>query len=121
MTGGGRLAQPGLKATLKALGAGGCCTLLAVCEDMRGSSAPLLQPLAGLSSRGAVADFLSELSERVTSRPGLFSITRIGALTQGLRVSLCTSRALPHPQRRRSLRRLYLNASRSLDLLCPAL
>lgn len=36
VTGGGRPAQPGLKATLKVLGAGGCCTLLAVCEDIEG-------------------------------------------------------------------------------------
>lgn len=36
VTGGERPAQPGLKATLKALGGRGYCTLLAIREEMRG-------------------------------------------------------------------------------------
>lgn len=76
MTGAERLAQPGLKATLKALGDG----LLHPSGNPRrdeGTTALLLQPLAGLYSRGAVADFLSELSKWVTSRPKFLPITGI--------------------------------------------
>lgn len=74
MTGAERLAQPGLKASLKALGDG----LLHPTGHPRGdegTAALPLQPLAGLYSRGAVADFLSELSRWVTSRADLPPIT----------------------------------------------
>lgn len=70
MTGAERLAQPGLKASLKALGDG----LLHPTGHPRGdegTAALPFQPLAGLYSRGAVADFLSELSRWVTSRADL--------------------------------------------------
>lgn len=76
MTGGEKLAQPGLKATLKALGDG----LLHPTGRQRGdkgTAALLLQPLAGLYSCGAVADFLSELSKWLTSRPDWLPITGI--------------------------------------------
>lgn len=76
MTGAERLAQPGLKATLKALGDGLLCPTGHPRGDA-GTAVLLLQPLAGLYSRGAVADFLSELSKWVTSRPNLLPITGI--------------------------------------------
>lgn len=76
MTGAERLAQPGLKATLKALGDGLRCPTGHLRGD-EGTAAMLLQPLAGLFSRGAVADFLSELSKWVTSRPHLLPISGI--------------------------------------------
>lgn len=56
MTGAERLAQPGLKATLKALGDGLLCPTGHPRGD-EGTVALLLQPLAELYSRGAVADF----------------------------------------------------------------
>lgn len=61
-------AQPGLKATLQALGA----EVLYPTDRPRGdqgTSALQLQPLAGLYCHGTVADFLSELSDEVTSVP----------------------------------------------------
>lgn len=73
MTGQGGLAQPGLKATLQALGA----EVLYPTDRPRGdlgTSALQLEPLAGLYCHGTVADFLSELSDEVTSVPICFFI-----------------------------------------------
>lgn len=62
----GGLAQPGLKATLQALGAKVLYPTNRPQGDL-GTPALQLQPLAGLYCHGTVADFLSELSDQVTS------------------------------------------------------
>lgn len=69
----GGLAQPGLKATLQALGA----KVLSPTDHPQGdqgTSALQLQPLAGLYCHGTVADFLSQLSDQVKSVLILFFI-----------------------------------------------
>lgn len=66
-------AQPGLKATLQASAA----EVLYPTDHSQGdqgTSVLQLQPLAGLYCHGTVADFLSELSDEVTSVPFCFFI-----------------------------------------------
>ena len=91
MTGAEGPAQPGLKATLKALGDG----LLHPAGHPRGNAgtaALLLPPLAGLYSRSAVADFLSELSKWVTSPDPICSLSPESATDRKLIQQFCSTR-----------------------------